>query len=72
MMPGTPSYPRNREHSWYFWLDGKQGYPTGSIWARTYKGAKRKIRLAHPGCDVDAVLHYDQYHCLSAYRPMDT
>jgi len=61
-MRGTPIYKRNDESLWYYWIDGKQGYASGNIWAITRIGAKRKIHEKHADCAIDAVLHYREYH----------
>lgn len=68
---GVPVYKRDPEERWYYWIDGKQGYPTGSLRATTRTGALRRIKSKHPGCAVDEVLIYDQYHGLSEHCPLD-
>ena len=68
---GTPSWPRNPEDIWYYWLDGKQGYPSGTMWATTRTAVRRMIKERHPNSSIDEVLHYDQYHCLSKHCPAD-
>jgi len=62
MRRGTPMYKRSTDSRWYYWIDGKQGYCNGDVLAPTCLGAKREIRLLHPGCRFDAVMHEDEYH----------
>lgn len=61
---GRPLYQRCDDDVWYYWLDGKQGRPTGDVWARTGEEARRKIRDRHRGTHhvIDKVMHYDEYH----------
>ena len=61
---GKPLWKRCDEDVRYYWLDGKQGYPTGDVWARTSQGARREIRARHGGTHrtIDRIMHYDDYH----------
>jgi len=68
---GVPIYKPNDECLWYYWLDGKQGYYSGWLWARTRIGARRKIKKKHPNNSIDSVLHQDQYHGRSQHCPLD-
>lgn len=52
------------EPTWYYWLDGKQGYPTGNIPAPFKRAAKKAIATAHPDSQIDAIMSYDEHHCL--------
>ena len=62
MKLGTPIYKRSTDARWYYWIDGKQGHCNGDVLAPTRLGAKREIRLKHPGCKFDKVMHESVYH----------
>jgi len=51
-----------KDSRWYYWINGKQGHCNGDVLAPTRLGAKREIRLKHPGCKFDKVMHESVYH----------
>ncbi len=66
MKLGIPMYQASRDSRWYYWIDGKQSYPSGNVLAVTRLGAKREIRIQHPGCKFDRVMHQSEYHSIKA------
>ena len=62
MRLGQPLWKRSEHDRWYYWLGDKQGYPTGSVLAKSARDARSEIKILHPGAKVDCVLHQSQYH----------
>jgi len=58
---GVPLWKRGNP-LWHYWIDGKQGYRSGMVYAASKRAATRAIREDHPGCVVNAVLSDKKYH----------
>jgi len=59
---GKPSWRKADDSLWYYWINGKQGYCSGDVWARTKGEARMRIKEKHYNCVIDRVMHYEEYH----------
>jgi len=59
---GTPIWKPSDDSYWYYWLGEKQGHASGSVLAKSRRGARAEIKAKHPKEEVSLLLSYEQYH----------